>query len=87
MVDRLVAIDCDTSDSHTIDDAITMLEELGCEVDALLQDAKRYRWLRQTCGFGLSQESPWSGVIRFKTVARDERDMDGAIDAGMSNAK
>jgi hypothetical protein len=70
MIDRLAGIDCDTTDSHTIDDAITMLEELGREVDALRSDAERYCRLRRECGFGISDRSPWSALHQFRTMPR-----------------
>lgn len=79
-IDEELSITCEQRDALDIECA-----RLEKEVDALRQDAERYRWLRIKCGlvpsaFGIGQVAM---TLAGSTDERDAKRLDAHIDAAM----
>ena len=65
------------------------LDRLRAEVEALREDAERYRWLRETSANGWSNGDDYEPVLVFVTTADSKswrEELDAAIDAAREDA-
>jgi len=61
--------------------AFDELHRLHAEVEALREDAERYRWLREHGRIGFSGAPHWNVSISFDSVDSDLQTLDKNIDA------